>query len=147
MKKHVEERHKRIVVKYGGASLADQERILKAVTAVVKEANKGTQIAVIVSAMGKTTDVLLRAAKDASNGKIKKGELDEILAMGERTSIRIFAAALKAQGVESRYFDPLDSNWPIISDAVFSDANPILKECEEKSINTCFLSLKKASYP
>lgn len=132
MKKHVEERHKRIVVKYGGASLADQERILKAVTAVVKEANKGTQIAVIVSAMGKTTDVLLRAAKDASNGKIKKGELDEILAMGERTSIRIFAAALKAQGVESRYFDPLDSNWPIISDAVFSDANPILKECEEK---------------
>jgi len=132
MKKHNEERHKRIVVKYGGASLADQERILKAVTAVVKEANKGTQIAVIVSAMGKTTDVLLRAAKDASNGKIKKGELDEILAMGERTSIRIFAAALKAQGVESRYFDPLNPNWPIISDDVFSDANPILKECEEK---------------
>jgi len=132
MKKYNEERHKRIVVKYGGASLADQERILKAVTAVVKEAKKGTQIAVIVSAMGKTTDLLLRAAKDASNGKIKKGELDEILAMGERTSIRIFAAALKAQGVESRYFDPLDPDWPIISDDVFSDANPILNECEEK---------------
>jgi aspartate kinase len=132
MKKFNEKRHKRIVVKYGGASLADQERILKAVTAVAKEAKKGTQIAVIVSAMGKTTDVLLRAAKDASNGKIKKGELDEILAMGERTSIRIFAAALKAQGVESCYFDPLDLNWPIISDDVFSDANPILNQCEEK---------------
>jgi aspartate kinase len=132
MKKFNEKRHKRIVVKYGGASLADQERILKAVTAVAKEAKKGTQIAVIVSAMGKTTDVLLRAAKDASNGKIKKGELDEILAMGERTSIRIFAAALKAQGVESRYFDPLDPDWPIISDDVFSDANPILNKCEEK---------------
>jgi len=132
MKKFNEERHKRIVVKYGGASLADQERILKAVTAVANEAKKGTQIAVIVSAMGKTTDVLLRAAKDASNGKIKKGELDEILAMGERTSIRIFAAALKAQGVESRYFDPLDQNWPIITDDVFSDANPILNQCEEK---------------
>jgi len=132
MKKYNEERRKRIVVKYGGASLADQEHILKAVTAVAKEAKKGTQIAVIVSAMGKTTDVLLRAAKDASNGKIKKGELDEILAMGERTSIRIFAAALKAQGVESRYFDPLDQNWPIITDDVFSDANPILNQCEEK---------------
>jgi len=120
------------VVKYGGASLADHESILKAVTAVAKEAKKETRIAVIVSAMGKTTDLLLHAARNASNGKVKKGELDEILAMGERTSIRIFAVALKAQGVESRYFDPLDPDWPIITDKVFSDANPILDKCEEK---------------
>jgi len=132
MKQSDEERRKRIVVKYGGASLADHERILKAVTAVAKEAKKGTQIAVIVSAMGKTTDSLLHAAKNASNGKVEKGELDEILAMGERTSIRIFAVALKAQGVESRYFDPLDSDWPIITDEVFSDANPILDKCEKR---------------
>jgi len=120
------------VVKYGGASLADHERLLKAVTAVAKEARKGTQIAVIVSAMGKTTDQLLHAAKNASNGNVEKKELDEILAMGERTSIRIFAVALKSQGVESRYFDPLDPDWPIITDDVFSDANPILNKCEER---------------
>lgn len=132
MKQHDEERLKRIVVKYGGASLADHERILKAVTAVAEEAKKGTQIAVIVSAMGKTTDQLFHAAKNASNGKVEKRELDEILAMGERTSIRIFAVALKAQGVESRYFDPLDPNWPIITDNVFSDANPVLDKCEER---------------
>ena len=120
------------MVKYGGASLADHERILKAVTTVAKEARNGTQIAVIVSAMGKTTDQLLHAAKDASNGNVEKKELDEILAMGERTSIRIFAVALKAQGVESRYFDPLDRDWPIITDDFFSDANPILKKCEER---------------
>jgi len=132
MKQSGEERRKRIVVKYGGASLADHERILKAVTAVAKEGKKGTQIVVIVSAMGKTTDSLLHAAKNASNGKVEKGELDEILAMGERTSIRIFAVALKAQGVESRYFDPLDPDWPIITDDVFSDANPILGKCEKR---------------
>ncbi len=132
MKQSDEERRNRIVVKYGGASLADHERILKAVTAVAKEAKKGTQIAVIVSAMGKTTDSLLHAAKNASNGKVEKGELDEILAMGERTSIRIFAVALKAQGVESRYFDPLDLDWPIITDDIFSDANPILDKCEKR---------------
>jgi len=126
------ERRKRIVVKYGGASLADHERILKAVTAVAKEAKKGTKIAVIVSAMGKTTDLLFSAAKNASNGKVGKGELDEILAMGERTSIRIFSVALKAQGVESRYFDPLDPDWPIITDDNFTDANPILDKCREK---------------
>ena len=132
MKQHEKEHHKRIVVKYGGATLADHERISKAATAVAKEAKKGTQIAVIVSAMGKTTDQLLSAAKNASNGKVEKGELDEILAMGERTSIRIFAAALKAQGIESRYFDPLNPDWPIITDNVFSDANPILDKCEER---------------
>jgi len=132
MKQSDEKHRKRIVVKYGGASLADHERISKAVTAVAKEAKKGTQIAVIVSAMGKTTDLLLHAAKNASNGKVEKGELDEILAMGERTSIRIFAVALRAQSVESRYFDPLDPDWPIITDDVFSDANPILDKCEER---------------
>jgi len=126
------ERRKRIVVKYGGTSLADHERILKAVTAVAKEAEKGTQIAVIVSAMGRTTDMLLHAAKNASYGKIGKGELDEILAMGERTSIRIFAVALKAKGIESRYFDPSDPDWPIITDDTFSDANPLLEKCEKR---------------
>lgn len=132
MKQSDVERRKRIVVKYGGASLAHHERILKAVTAVAKEAKKGTKIAVIVSAMGKTTDLLLSAAKNASNGKIGKGELDEILAMGERTSIRIFCVALKAQGVESRYFDPLDLDWPIITDETFTDANPLLEKCRER---------------
>ena len=123
---------KRIVVKFGGSSLADHERMSNAVTAVAKEVEKGTRIAVVVSAMGKTTDVLLSAAKNASNGKVDKKELDDIIAMGERTSIRIFAAALKATGVESRYFDPLDQDWPIITDDVFSNANPILEQCEEK---------------
>ncbi len=132
MKKNDEKHRKRIVVKYGGASLADHERILKAVEAVAEEEKKDTQIAVIVSAMGKTTDSLLKAAKNASNGKVEKRELDEILAMGERTSIRIFAVALRAQGVESRYFDPLEPDWPIITDDVYSDANPILDKCEKR---------------
>jgi len=103
-----------------------------AVTAVAKEAAKGTQIVVVVSAMGKTTDSLLHAAKNASGGKVEKGELDDILAMGERTSIRIVTAALKAKGVESRYFDPLDPDWPIITDDNFSNANPIEEQCRKK---------------
>ena len=133
MKKNTEKKHKRIVVKFGGSSLADHERILRAVTAVAEEAKKGTQIAVIVSAMGKTTDTLFHAAKNSSNGKLHKTDLDEILAMGERTSIRIIAAALKAQGVNSRYVDPDDQEWPIITDDSFSDANPILDVCYERA--------------
>ena len=122
---------KKIVVKFGGSSLADHERLLKAVTAVVNEAKKGTRVAVVVSAMGKTTDVLMTTAKNASNGKVEKKDLDDILSMGERTSIRIFSAALKNNGAESCYFDPIDSNWPIITDAAFQNANPILKDCEK----------------
>lgn len=119
-------------MKYGGSSLADEDRIQRALSAVAAEASKGTRIAVIVSAMGKTTDQLLRTAKQASNGRIDKGELDDILSMGERTSIRIFAPALKARNVESRYIDPSDPDWPIITDDNFSDANPILEKCEER---------------
>lgn len=123
---------KRIVVKYGGTSLADGERIGMAAKAVAKEAAKGTRIAVVVSAMGKTTDQLLEAVKNASSGIIDKKELDEVLAMGGRTSVRIFVAALKASGVKSRYFDPSDQDWPIITDDIFSNANPILEQCYER---------------
>ena len=123
---------KKIVVKFGGSSLADHERLSKSVTSVVNEAKRGTRIAVVVSAMGKTTDVLMSTAKNTSNGKLQKHELDDILSMGERTSVRIFSAALRNSGVESRYFDPLDSDWPIVTDAAFSNANPLLEECKTR---------------
>jgi aspartate kinase len=132
--------NRRIVVKFGGSSLADHERLLKAVVAVVNEAKKGTRVAVVVSAMGKTTDVLMTTAKNASNGKLEKKDLDDILSMGERTSIRIFSAALKTNGAKSCYFDPIDNNWPIITDSDFQNANPILKDCE-KNIRECILPI------
>ncbi len=139
--------NKRIVVKFGGSSLADHEKLLKAVVAVVNEAKKGTQVAVVVSAMGKTTDVLMTTAKDTSNGKLTKHDLDDILSMGERTSVRIFAAALRSNGADACYFDPIDNNWPIITDEAFQNANPIIKE-SEKNIKQCILPIvEKGTIP
>jgi aspartate kinase len=138
---------KKIVVKFGGSSLADHERLLKAVVAVVNEAKKGTQIAVVVSAMGKTTDVLMSTMKNTSNGKLEKHDLDDILSMGERTSVRIFAAALRTNGVESRYFDPLDDDWPIITDAAFSNANPLLNECKQRIKERVLPIVEKGTVP
>ncbi|MCW4022854.1 MAG: aspartate kinase [archaeon] len=132
MNKNNEKNQKRIVVKFGGSSLADHEKILRAVTAVANEAKKGTQITVIVSAMGKTTDVLFNAAKGSSNGNLNERDLDEILAMGERTSIRIMAVALKAQGIKARYVDPHDDEWPIVTDESFQDANPLVDLCYKR---------------
>src|SRR3989339_355231 len=138
---------RKIVVKFGGSSLADHERLSKAVASVVNEAKRGTKIAVVVSAMGKTTDVLMSTAKNTSNGKLQKHELDDILSMGERTSVRIFSAALRNSGVDACYFDPMDSKWPIITDDSFQNANPIVKECE-KNIKECILPLvEKGTIP
>src|SRR4030043_881958 len=138
---------KKIVVKFGGSSLADHERLLKAVVAVVNEAKKGTKIAVVVSAMGKTTDVLLTTAKNTSNGKLAKHELDDILSMGERTSVRIFATALRNNGVDACYFDPMDNHWPIITDDAFQNANPLLKECEKNIKESVLPVVEKGIIP
>jgi aspartate kinase len=121
---------KKIVVKFGGSSLADHEKLLKAVVAVVNEFKKGAKIAVVVSAMGKTTDILMNTVKNTSNGKLEKKDLDDILSMGERTSIRLFSSALRSNGAESCYFDPIDNEWPLITDDLFQNANPIIKECQ-----------------
>jgi aspartate kinase len=118
-----------LVVKFGGSSLSDHERLLKAVKAVINEVKKGSKIAVVVSAMGKTTDVLMTTAKNTSNGKLAKHELDDILSMGERTCVRIFASALHNNGVGACYFDPMEDKWPIITDSAFQNANPIVKDC------------------
>ena len=120
-----------IVVKFGGSSLANKTKIDSAAKAVAKEVSKGTRIAVVVSSIGKTTDFLLDTAKQASRDKITDEELDDILSMGERTSARIFSATLKANGVKCFYLDPLNPDWPIITDKTFANANPILSVCEK----------------
>jgi aspartate kinase len=138
---------RKIVVKFGGSSLADHERFLRAVVAVVNEAKRGTKVAVVVSAMGKTTDVLLTTAKNTSNGKLTKHELDDILSMGERTSVRIFAAALRNNGVDACYFDPMENKWPIITDDAFQNANPILVDCSKNIKQYVLPIVEKSTIP
>ncbi|MEM2905972.1 MAG: aspartate kinase [Candidatus Bathyarchaeia archaeon] len=120
------EKSRILVVKFGGASLADGEKIRSAVKAVANELAKGTKMVVVVSAMGKTTDNLLDAARTAAEGKLSPRELDDVVSMGERTSARIFAAALRSEGVKAEYFDPAQGNWPIITDEAFGNARPNL---------------------
>ncbi|MGQ9639288.1 MAG: aspartate kinase [Candidatus Bathyarchaeia archaeon] len=120
-----------IVAKFGGSSLADSERITKAAKSVAEEVRRGAKVVVVVSAMGKTTDVLMEILQNSSRG-VEKHDIDDILSMGERTSVRVFAAALKSEGLRVKYFDPHDDDWPIITDDNFSNANPILEECKER---------------
>jgi aspartate kinase len=120
-------------VKFGGSSLANGNKIAKAAEVIAQNATKGTRIVVIVSAMGRTTDYLTDVTKQACNGGFVSGsDIDDVLAMGERTSVRIFSTALKTNGVKCCYFDPAEPNWPIITDSKPTNANPILSLCEKR---------------
>jgi aspartate kinase len=123
---------KTVVVKFGGSSLRDKDRLDGAARLIAKEVAKGTRLVVVVSAMGTMTDQLLNLINHDSAKTPDKTDSDDVLAMGERTSVRVFATALKAQGVEAKYFDPGTADWPIITDDNFSDANPILELCLQK---------------
>ena len=122
---------RRIIVKFGGTSLADGPSISRAADSVIKKIRQGVQVVAVVSAMGKSTDTLIEAAHLACDGSISNVDLDDVVAMGERTSARIFSAALKARGAQSRYLDPADHDWPIITDDAFENAKPILPVCEK----------------
>jgi aspartate kinase len=122
-----------LVVKYGGSSLADGARVSNAANMILEALRKGKRIAVVVSAMGRTTDDLMRIAREALNG-VDPGvsDIDDLLSMGERTSARLLATVLRSMGVEARYYDPEGEDWPIITDDRFGDAEPILSECARR---------------
>jgi aspartate kinase len=89
-----------IVQKYGGSSVADADKI-KNVARRVAESAAGHQLAVVVSAMGKTTDGLLALAGQIS-GTPDPREMDMVLATGEQVTIGLLAMALQGLGLRAR---------------------------------------------
>jgi len=144
----VKTRHKvsRLVVKFGGSSLSSPRKISKAAGVVRRETAEGTQIAVVVSAMGRTTDDLLETIF-ASCSNRSDANVDDVLSMGERTSARIFCAALTAQGVRSKYLDPHDDDWPIVTDDNFGDAVPIISASQRRIQRHVLPSLEDGIVP
>lgn len=85
-----------IVQKYGGATLADPEKI-KAVAARVATQSKENSLIVIVSAMGKTTNSLIDLANQVSSHPHRR-EMDMLLTVGERISMSLLSMALNDLG-------------------------------------------------
>ncbi|NLP37652.1 MAG: aspartate kinase [Firmicutes bacterium] len=92
-----------IVQKYGGSSVADIEKIFHVARRVAKTAAGGNQVAVVVSAMGDTTDELLALAKQIMPNPPRR-ELAMLLSTGEQVSIALLAMALTALGYEAVSF-------------------------------------------
>jgi aspartate kinase len=112
-----------LIVKFGGSSISNPKKINLAVESVAREYARGNRVVVVVSAVGNTTDQLLQLTNGGA--ELVETDKDDILAMGERTSARIFAASLKSRGMQARYYDPSDRDWPIITDNNFLNANPL----------------------
>ena len=87
-----------IVKKFGGTSVADKERIYNVANRIVEDYKQGNEIVVVLSAMGKQTDILIQMAKDI-NPNASKREMDMLLTTGEQTSVALMAMALDALGV------------------------------------------------
>ncbi|KHD89684.1 MAG: aspartate kinase [Bdellovibrio sp. ArHS] len=85
-----------IVQKYGGATLADPEKI-KAVAARVAAQSKENSLIVVVSAMGKTTNSLIDLANQVSSHPQRR-EMDMLLTVGERISMSLMSMALNDLG-------------------------------------------------
>ncbi len=86
-----------IVQKYGGTSVADPDRIRAVAEHIVRSRHNGDDVVVVVSAMGKTTDDLVRLANDVSQSPALR-ELDMLLTAGERISIALLCMALIDHG-------------------------------------------------
>jgi aspartate kinase len=86
-----------IVQKYGGTSLADAEKIKNVARRVADRSDKGDDLVVVVSAMGKTTDQLIDLAYQMSD-EPEDREMDVLVSTGETVSSSLMAMALRAMG-------------------------------------------------
>jgi aspartate kinase len=92
-----------VVQKYGGTSVGDPERIRAVAEHVARTRAAGNDVVVVVSAMGKFTDDLIRMADEVSPTRPPR-ELDMLLTSGERISMALVCMALAALGVDSASF-------------------------------------------
>src|SRR5512136_1947511 len=89
-----------VVQKYGGSSVADADKIKNVARRVAATKDKGNEVVVVVSAMGKTTDNLIALAKEV-NPKPVEREMDVLLSTGEIVSCSLMAMALQAMGYQA----------------------------------------------
>ncbi len=87
-----------MVQKYGGSSVATAEHIRAVAGRIARARDAGLDLVVAVSAMGKTTDRLLRLAGEVSRDPSPR-EIDQLLATGEEQSVALLAMALHDRGI------------------------------------------------
>ncbi|MDI6591905.1 MAG: aspartate kinase [Patescibacteria group bacterium] len=125
-----------VVQKYGGESIADFEKMRKVAEHIVKVAQTGKKVVVVISAMGKTTDQLIQLARQVFGGEPPRDELDNLLATGEQQAASLLAITIRALGMEAISL----TGWQI---GLETDSNGRVKRVRKSSVIEEFLAQGK----
>ena len=109
-----------IVQKYGGSSVADPESIKRVARRIIETKNAGNDVAVVVSAMGDTTDDLIDQALSIDSNPPAR-EMDMLMTAGERISMSLLAMAIHAAGSHAYSFTGSQAGF--MTDAQFGTAH------------------------
>lgn len=120
-----------VVQKYGGTSVGTIDKIKNVAKRVAKRKEKGDDVVVVVSAMGKTTDILLEMADEISLHPDRR-ELDMLISTGEQVSIALLTIALKELGYDAISFTGLQAG--IITIGFHTKAR--IDDIETKNVKT-----------
>ena len=88
------------VMKFGGSSVADLAHIRNVAQRCIEKQQSGSQVVVVLSAMGKTTDNLIATAKQITPNPSRR-EMDMLLSTGEQVSVSLMAMTLLQMGVSA----------------------------------------------
>ncbi len=122
----------KIVMKFGGTSVADTDRILHVANIVKKKYEENNQIAVVVSAMAGVTNDLIQKSKKISDD-FPSEEYDALVSSGEQVTSTLLAAALQKLGINSRSW--LGWQIPIVTDGDYKNSRII--SVNSKVLNDC----------
>ncbi|CAB4322876.1 MAG: aspartate kinase [Actinobacteria bacterium] len=92
-----------LVQKFGGTSVGTPDRMRAVAEHVARTVRRGDQVVVVISAMGKETDDLLRIAREVSNTRPGR-EMDMLITAGERKATALLCMAIADLGVEAESF-------------------------------------------
>ena len=118
------------VLKYGGSSLAGSGRLEAVARDIAALAQGGVSVAVVVSAVGCTTDTLLEAANGFSK-KMNRREIDQLIATGEQQSVALLTMALEELGVRAHSFSGCQAGFKgsgVFTDGRIRTVDPVMVE-------------------
>ena len=89
-----------VVQKYGGSSVADAEKLKKVAARIIERKKSGSDVVVVISAMGKSTDEFIELARSVSSNPPDR-EMDMLMSSGEQISMAVLSMAIQEMGYDA----------------------------------------------
>ncbi|MEM8827228.1 MAG: aspartate kinase [Pseudomonadota bacterium] len=132
----------RIVMKFGGTSMAGLERIRAAALRVKREVDAGNEVAVVVSAMAGETDRLVNFCHEASP-RHDSSEYDVVVSSGEQVTAGLLAIVLQSMGLTARSW----LGWQMPMQTSGTHASARIRGLDAAAMSTCLTAGSVAVVP